>query len=658
MKNILTKIVHNEHLNKPDLLVQLIEKTRPSKAANTYEAIEQIENLIAHLNHDETLKEPFAKYISTLFSTYEPVYLYSDLQLLNNTVFTVELWSRLKQKLLPKVSEANDISVLLRQLFYKHDDYIWLKNIPIQLWIDLLESLDLHQVFTQSKKARIPMTVAIQMVSHHIATLGVDFSIIRKLTHLDKIDSPFLVQNKEITRLTEDFLDNEVFDLPPEHFQKIMTILDECDRQIYNLRRNKAVYGTSLHLTYITRRARRQIKRLRLLLQIFRPWDSSGFYRSLAKLMIMIVDTEQHKTSIRRLFDDNINLLAFEIVEHTAQKGGKYIANNAKEYWKYLRASMLGGLIIAFFAAFKIGMDGYDLPPIGQGLMFSINYAGCFVLVKILGGIIATKQPAMTASAVAQSIDDNNTEESIENLLGLKSMIIKVSHSQFISFVGNLICAFPVAYLIAKVYEWAFHVPFISDYKADYLLYQLRPLVGGAVFYAAIAGFFLSLSGLISGYFDNKVVFSEIPKRIKAHPTLIRIFNTKKLNRFAKYIEKNLGMLAGNISLGFLLGMSGTIGQITGLPIDIRHIAFSSANLGFATEHGGLELEYATIGLAVWGVVLIGMMNFLISFGMTLLLAMKSRRITFKQTRKLFSLLTYHLLHSPVDFFIARKSSK
>lgn len=655
MKIILTKIAAEDNWNRPDLLIELIEKIRPSDVKNIHESTEQIENLIAHLNNDEILKNAFVKYISTLFSNYESVYLYSDLQLLNNTVFVVELWSRLKQKLLPSALESDDMAMLLRLLFHRRDDYIWMKNVPQKLWIELLESLNVYDIFTHSNKACTQLTVAIQMVSHHIATLGGDFSIIRKLSHLDKIDSPFLVQNKEITSLTEDFLDNGVFDLPEGHLKKIMNILDRCNLQIDDLRKNKAVYGTSLHLTYTTQRAIRQIRRLRLLLQVFYPYDRATFNEKLVELCAVVIDTEQHKTSVRRLFNDNVNLLAYEIVEHTAQKGGKYIADNAQEYWRYLRASMLGGLTIACFAALKIVLDKYDLAPLGQGLLFSLNYAICFVLVKMMGGIIATKQPAMTASAIAQSIDKNNTDENITDLLELKNMIVKVSHSQFISFVGNLICAFPVAYLIAKGYEWVWGMPFTNDYKVDYLLYQLRPVAGGAVFFAGIAGVFLSLSGLISGYFDNKVIFSQIPQRIRAHPALVGRINSKTLDRFSKYIEKNLGSITGNVSLGFLLGMSGIIGQITGLPIDIRHIAFSSANFGFAIEQGGWALGYTAILMGVLGVILIGIVNFLVSFGITLSLAMKSRRIGFKQTRELIGLLLYHLLHSPIDFFIARK---
>ncbi len=193
----------------------------------------------------------------------------------------------------------------------------------------------------------------------------------------------------------------------------------------------------------------------------------------------------------------------------------------------------------------------------------------------------------------------------------------------------------------------------LKDYKATKLLFDIRPIQGGALYYAAIAGVFLSLSGLISGYFDNKVIFSRIPQRIKAHPKLTWMPHSA-LNRISNYVEKNLGVLSGNISLGFFLGFAGTLGFITGLPIDIRHIAFSSANLGFAVQHGDIALNSSIFLIGALGVAGIGLVNFLVSFGMTLFIAMKSRRVTFGQTRELLRLLLMHFLRSPIDFFYSR----
>jgi site-specific recombinase len=49
-----------------------------------------------------------------------------------------------------------------------------------------------------------------------------------------------------------------------------------------------------------------------------------------------------------------------------------------------------------------------------------------------------------------------------------------------------------------------------------------------------------------------------------------------------RYIQEHLGGIMGNFLFGCMLGSTGVLGTILGLPLDIRHIAFSSANLGYA----------------------------------------------------------------------------
>jgi site-specific recombinase len=60
-------------------------------------------------------------------------------------------------------------------------------------------------------------------------------------------------------------------------------------------------------------------------------------------------------------------------------------------------------------------------------------------------------------------------------------------------------------------------------------------------------------------------------------------------------INKNLGCPAGNRVFGFILCMTGTISAGIGLPLDIRHIAFTSANL--AQVAVALEMNLSLAGV-------------------------------------------------------------
>lgn len=86
-----------------------------------------------------------------------------------------------------------------------------------------------------------------------------------------------------------------------------------------------------------------------------------------------------------------------------------------------------------------------------------------------------------------------------------------------------------------------------------------------------------------------------------------------RLDRFSAYIERNLGALAGNFLFGIMLGSMGTLGFILGLPLDIRHIAFASANFiqGLMNINGGPDLGLIIVSFL--GVLLIGLTNLFVS---------------------------------------------
>jgi site-specific recombinase len=110
-------------------------------------------------------------------------------------------------------------------------------------------------------------------------------------------------------------------------------------------------------------------------------------------------------------------------------------------------------------------------------------------------------------------------------------------------------------------------------------------------------------------------------------------------------------VLLGNVFLGFGLGSMGTIGTILGLPLDIRHVAFASAQFGTALEVLHFALPLGEIAQIAVGVALIGLVNFLVSFGLSLAVAMESRGVTFVETRELLSHLAERLWHRPIDWF-------
>jgi site-specific recombinase len=312
-----------------------------------------------------------------------------------------------------------------------------------------------------------------------------------------------------------------------------------------------------------------------------------------------------------------------------------------------LGAALGAGLIVPFMALAKLGLHGLHAPPLVEGLLYSLLYAGGFMLIHVLHFSLATKQPAMTAARIATALEGDGRRG--PDVAALADLVVRVARTQFIAVVGNVALALPLAWLVCTAALRFRGLAVASPDKAAGMLHDVHPLASLALLHAAIAGVYLFLAGIVSGYHDNFTVYGRIPERVARLPWLVRLAGPERAARLAAYLEHNLGGLAGNFYFGFMLGMTGSIGLITGLPLDIRHVTFSAANVGIATA----SLQGLPWGTLLWtaaGVALVGVVNLTVSFSLALLLAMKARRMRFRQGRPLALALLRRLRHAPLDF--------
>ena len=342
----------------------------------------------------------------------------------------------------------------------------------------------------------------------------------------------------------------------------------------------------------------------------------------------------------------NTDLLTIQVTEHAGRSGEHYVAGNRREWLDMFRSASGAGVVVGFMAMIKILFSKLLLAPFGFAFLYSLNYSLGFMLVHIVHCTIATKQPAMTAALIARTLDQNR-----HDLDDLCELVIQVIRTQFIAIVGNILVAMPSACLIAWAWSGITGHHFVDAAKAQHLLNDINPLASLALLHAAIAGVCLFLSGLISGYYDNKASYSNIPQRLLQLRGMNRLFGRERWARMTEYIGNNLGALAGNFYFGIMLGSIGQIGVFLGLPIDIRHVTFSSANFAFALV--GLDFQ---IGPQVWlvslgGIVLIGIVNLAVSFSLALFVAMRSRNVSFDHSRALLALLGRRFVQRTRDFF-------
>jgi site-specific recombinase len=259
----------------------------------------------------------------------------------------------------------------------------------------------------------------------------------------------------------------------------------------------------------------------------------------------------------------------------------------------------------------------------------------------------------MTANAIAASISEAGGK--LRDIEALADLIVRTCRSQIVAILGNVCIAVPLAALIALAVLGMSGESFTSAEKSRHLLAEQSLVHSGAVFYAAIAGVCLFISGLISGYYDNYAAYNRIPERILQLGWPRRLFGEERMRRVAAYIGDNLGALAGNLWFGFLLGGTTLFGQLVGLPIDIRHVAFSSAFVGIAFVGLDFTPDPWLFAWAALGVAVIGFMNLAVSFALALDVALRSRQVAESQWKILARAVLAHLLRRPRDFFLPPK---
>jgi len=277
-------------------------------------------------------------------------------------------------------------------------------------------------------------------------------------------------------------------------------------------------------------------------------------------------------------------------------------------------------------------------------------YGGGFALIHIFRGTVATKQPAMTAATIAATV--SQTRGRLSEVDRLAELVVATVRSQHAAIAGNVLVAFPLALTVALALFSQFGGHPIPAEKATKLLQELDPLHSAALFYAAVAGVWLFVAGLVSGYVDNQAAYSRLGARVASHPWLNAVLGKAWSGRLGSYLDDNAGGLAGNLFFGMMLGLTPTLGTATGLPLDIRHIAFSAANLGYALVSLDFLVHPLTLLLSFMGVALIGLTNLAVSFSLALSVALRSRGVNFTAASRLLPALWQRLRAKPARFFV------
>jgi site-specific recombinase len=562
-------------------------------------------------------------------------------------VFFQELTRRITTKLLPAPPAANDMAALFRRLFPEPEDADWVAALPFAV-LDGLRELLRHAEDGEApdpwSRMKRDGADALVILASQVQAIGLSQRVRQRTASERPLDTPFAGLSSAVHDYVEAASGSPQFETDQAALNSHVA---RCVRALRDVTGHLENYGVSIDLVYQLERAQLSLQRMEAIIEL---QGLAAVDRALgAHFVAALIRANVAQDSVRALLRENLKLLTRRIVESARKTGDHYITRDGAEYRAMLISAAIGGVVTAFTVTIKIATLGHGLPPFLEGLVASTNYALSFVLIHILYGTLATKQPAMTAAAMAHHL---NSARARGRLRGFVEEVASLVRSQVAAIAGNLTLVVPVALgLQALLLLLGFgHLP-DHEHAAKYID-SLSPM-SAAPFYAAFTGVLLWFSAIIAGWFENWAIYRQLPEAIAHAPRIKALLGPERALRMERLIEDNVAALGGNVSLGFLLGMVPMVAAFFGLPLDVRHVTLSTGQLALASWSFGTGIfTLPAFWWAVVGIGIIGFLNLTVSFGLALWVAIRSTGRGAVSRRRLRRAVLAHLVAAPWDFLL------
>jgi len=425
--------------------------------------------------------------------------------------------------------------------------------------------------------------------------------------------------------------------------------VSDCRAELQAIVNHLDTRGVNLDVVYAMDVIEQGLKRMELICGVFVAQPGSPKIVTTLRLLSDVIRGRVHDRSLTGLAQSSFRLLAKKIVEWAGKTGEHYVTFNREEYRQMWYAALGGGFLTVGTAAIKMMVTHRGLPPFVEGFLAGLNYAVSFVLMHIFHLALATKQPSMTGAALAGILHRCQDSSRIDELV---SYVQRIVRSQLAAAFGNIIAVGAGAVVFSLIWKSAFGSPFLGVETAEYAVKSMNPIHSGTVFFAILTGVILWLSSLAGGWIENWAVYHQLPRAIAEH-RLGAAFKPERLQKFSESFAANIAPWGGSIVLGFMLGMTPSIGHFFGLPLDVRHVTLSTGTLALGiTSRGPEVLGKGALIWAAFGIATTFVMNLGVSFYLALRLAIRAQDISPSENHQILRTLWKRFWAAPREFFL------
>ncbi len=591
----------------------------------------------------------------TLTDSVDGTTLLSDYGFASRNAFVSELIERLHYKLLPTSPETSDASELFALAMPGAQDAQWLAALPGTTLERLGRLLSVpapvlhgqsHPTLTYWQNTLLD---AIAFCTSQVRSAGFSPEIRLRMRTPALQASPFYSLASDFDAVRDTWMAQQAGQGTPDDVvqavQHFRTRLDACRLAAASVYTHLDAHGISVDLVFRLRQLRDRVLRIRALLDCLLGEPA---HLHTAQLLPHLASVGQNQRSVRALFSHSTSLLAAKVAERSSETGEHYITRTRGEYRTMLGQAAGGGALTAVTTLLKFAVMALGLSAFWYGFWSGAVYAASFVVIQLLHFTLATKQPAMTAPAMAAKLRD------FSDASALKDFVDEVTHlvrSQVAAVLGNVAVVFPAAVLLSVVIFLLSGRPMIDAKEAEHVLHSLT-LLGPSLLFAAFTGVLLFASSILAGWAENWFVLHRLDSAIRYNPRITRRLGAARADRWAHFMRHNVSGFASNISLGFMLGLLPAFFGFVGLGLEARHVTLSAGQLGAACASLGLEvLRSPALWWAVASLPFIGALNLGVSFYLAFRVALQAHSVSGLGRVRIRRAVLERVRQAPLSFF-------
>lgn len=600
-------------------------------------------------NHPR-IAESFKQYLYNIFRDKTFNLSLTEANILSENAFVPELKKRILNKILPPIVNEKTIWYMIDNVSFRpKNDLKFLHNLPENEINELFVILGISDFIIMPDVKR-EMLFSMNILSWRVTGSAMETEVVRMAPQYRNFDNPFLALQNELEELASEFEKNTDLQLHSRdsRYKQIKIYIGQCLEFVNIAFKNSSKYGISGKINQSLLKIRQQVQRIYEIVQLLVIDEERDVLINSKSLIFNILRYKSHRNNISELINDSTRLISHLITNHTAETGTHYITSTRKEYMTMFYKASGGGIIVGALCVLKMLYGYIPGSDFSHAFLYSMNYAMGFVMIYLMSFTLATKQPAMTAATMTKVLSEEGNIKS--DSTEFAHLVSKLFRSQFIAFVGNVLLSFPVALIIVYGLDVFFSQNMAVE-RSDKLLKDLDPFQSKAILHACIAGFYLFISGIISGNIGNNSVFYQIPERISKNISIRRLLGKNFAKGMSAYYAKNWPGIVSNFWFGVFLGATAPIGLFLGLDLDIRHITFAAGNFAMGLYGKDFSVDAYTFWISFITVFLIGFFNFVVSFSLSMFLAFRSRKLNFGQVSEIYRGIFRYFIKNPLRFF-------